>query len=70
MAVRRLMAARREKGSLQMRDFGRTGLKTSALGFGCGNVGGLMVRGDSAEQERTVACALAAGTRKGSRREK
>jgi len=46
---------------MQMRDFGRTGLKTSAFGFGCGNVGGLMVRGDSAEQERTVARALAAG---------
>jgi aryl-alcohol dehydrogenase-like predicted oxidoreductase len=46
---------------MQMRDFGRTGLKTSALGFGCGSVGGLMVRGNPAEQERTVARALAAG---------
>jgi aryl-alcohol dehydrogenase-like predicted oxidoreductase len=46
---------------MQMRDFGRTGLKTSAFGFGCGSVGGLMVRGNPAEQERTVARALAAG---------
>jgi aryl-alcohol dehydrogenase-like predicted oxidoreductase len=31
------------------------------LGFGCGAVGGFMVRGDPAEQERVVARALAAG---------
>ncbi|MEA2922648.1 MAG: hypothetical protein QOF07_2611 [Bradyrhizobium sp.] len=30
-------------------------------GFGCGAVGGFMVRGDPADQERTVAAALAAG---------
>ena len=46
---------------MQMRDFGRTGLKVSVLGFGCGAVGGLMVRGAPADQERTVARALAAG---------
>jgi aryl-alcohol dehydrogenase-like predicted oxidoreductase len=46
---------------MEMRVFGRTGLKLSALGFGCGAVGGLMVRGDPADQERTVARALAAG---------
>ena len=46
---------------MQMRDFGRTGLKTSVFGFGCGSVGGLMVRGNLAEQERTVARALAVG---------
>jgi L-galactose dehydrogenase/L-glyceraldehyde 3-phosphate reductase len=44
-----------------MRKFGRTGLQLSVLGFGCGAVGGLMVRGDHADQERTVARALAAG---------
>ena len=33
----------------------------SLLGFGCGAVGGLMVRGDLADQERTVARALEAG---------
>jgi aryl-alcohol dehydrogenase-like predicted oxidoreductase len=46
---------------MQMRTFGRTGLRLSVLGFGCGAVGGLMVRGDPADQERTVARAIAAG---------
>ncbi|HKU09450.1 MAG TPA: aldo/keto reductase [Bradyrhizobium sp.] len=46
---------------MQMRIFGRTGLKVSALGFGCGAVGGIMVRGDPADQERTVARAIATG---------
>ena len=46
---------------MQLRTFGRTGLKLSVLGFGCGAVGGLMVRGEHADQERTVARALAAG---------
>src|SRR6516162_4835297 len=46
---------------MEMRIFGRTGMQISVLGFGCGAVGGLMVRGDHADQERTVARALAAG---------
>ena len=46
---------------MQLRAFGRTGLKLSALGFGCGAVGGLMVRGDPADQERTIARAIDAG---------
>src|SRR3984957_16019948 len=46
---------------MEMRTFGRTGLKLSVLGFGCGAVGGIMVRGDPADQQRTVARALAAG---------
>src|ERR1700733_5641641 len=46
---------------MQMRVFGRTGMQLSVLGFGCGAVGGFMVRGDPAEQERVVARALAAG---------
>jgi len=46
---------------MQMRVFGRTGMQLSVLGFGCGAVGGFMVRGDPAEQERTVARAIAAG---------
>lgn len=46
---------------MQLRNFGRTGLKLSVLGFGCGAVGGFMVRGDAAEQERTIARAIAAG---------
>ncbi len=43
------------------RTLGRTGLQVSVLGFGCGAVGGLMVRGDPPEQERTVARALELG---------
>jgi aryl-alcohol dehydrogenase-like predicted oxidoreductase len=46
---------------MQMRVFGRTGLQLSVLGFGCGAVGGFMVRGDPAEQEWTIARAIAAG---------
>jgi aryl-alcohol dehydrogenase-like predicted oxidoreductase len=46
---------------MDMRTFGRTGMQLSVLGFGCGAVGGLMVRGDPREQERTIARALAAG---------
>jgi aryl-alcohol dehydrogenase-like predicted oxidoreductase len=46
---------------MELREFGRTGLQLSVLGFGCGAVGGFMVRGDPAEQERVVARALAAG---------
>ena len=46
---------------MEMRAFGRTGLQVSILGFGCGAVGGLMVRGTPADQERAVACALEAG---------
>jgi aryl-alcohol dehydrogenase-like predicted oxidoreductase len=36
-------------------------MQLSTLGFGCGAVGGFMVRGDPADQERTVARAIAAG---------
>jgi len=46
---------------METRVFGRSGMRLSLLGFGCGAVGGLMVRGDPADQERTVARALAAG---------
>jgi L-galactose dehydrogenase/L-glyceraldehyde 3-phosphate reductase len=46
---------------MQLRNFGRTGLRLSVLGFGCGAVGGLMVRGEAADQERAVARALEAG---------
>jgi aryl-alcohol dehydrogenase-like predicted oxidoreductase len=46
---------------MEMRVFGRTGLRLSVLGFGCGAVGGLMVRGDPRDQERAIAHALAAG---------
>ena len=46
---------------MQMRVFGRTGMQLSLLGFGCGAVGGLMVRGDPRDQERAIARAIAAG---------
>jgi len=46
---------------MEMRGFGRSGMQLSVLGFGCGAVGGLMVRGDPLDQERTVARAIAAG---------
>ena len=46
---------------MEMRVYGRTGLRLSALGFGCGAVGGLMVRGDARDQERAIARALEAG---------
>ena len=46
---------------MEFRTFGRTGMRLSILGFGCGAVGGLMVRGNAADQERAVARAIAAG---------
>ena len=46
---------------MEMRAFGRTGLNVSVLGFGCGAVGGLMVRGSSADQERAIGQAIDAG---------
>jgi aryl-alcohol dehydrogenase-like predicted oxidoreductase len=36
-------------------------MRLSVLGFGCGAVGGLMMRGDPLDQERTVARAIDAG---------
>lgn len=46
---------------MEMRIFGRSGMKISILGFGCGAVGGLMVRGDHADQERAIGRALDSG---------
>lgn len=46
---------------MQLRVFGRTGMQLSVLGFGCGAVGGVMVRGDPADQERLVARAIDVG---------
>ncbi len=46
---------------MEMRVFGRCGLRLSILGFGCGAVGGLMVRGSVADQDRAVGLALDAG---------
>jgi aryl-alcohol dehydrogenase-like predicted oxidoreductase len=46
---------------MEYRVFGHTGLKLGALGFGCGAVGGLMVRGAPADQDRAVGLAIDAG---------
>jgi aryl-alcohol dehydrogenase-like predicted oxidoreductase len=46
---------------MEHRTLGRTGLKVAVLGFGCGAVGGLMVRGTSKDQERAVARAVEMG---------
>jgi len=46
---------------MEYRVLGRTGLRVSALAFGCGDVGGLMVRGTPADRERGVARALELG---------
>jgi aryl-alcohol dehydrogenase-like predicted oxidoreductase len=40
---------------------GTTGIQVSALGFGCGAVGGLLTRGDDASMLRAVARAVEAG---------
>jgi aryl-alcohol dehydrogenase-like predicted oxidoreductase len=46
---------------MEYRTLGRTGLNVSALAFGCGDVGGIMVRGAPAERERAVARAVELG---------
>jgi aryl-alcohol dehydrogenase-like predicted oxidoreductase len=46
---------------MQYRTMGRNGPRVSVLGFGCGAIGGLLVKGDQSEQRRTVARALEAG---------
>ncbi len=34
---------------MDYRKFGNTGIEVSEIGFGCGDVGGLMVRGEHAD---------------------
>ena len=46
---------------MEARRLGRTGQQVSVLGFGCGAVGGLMVRGRPGDQERAVARAVELG---------
>ena len=46
---------------MQYRMLGNTGLRVSEIGFGCGNVGGLMVRGSHDEQISSVRHALDLG---------
>src|ERR1700688_3815875 len=63
-ATSRIVRGPRRAGggtAMDMRVFGRSGMRLSVLGFGCGAVGGLMVRGDPLDQERTIARAIAAG---------
>src|SRR5436853_7534607 len=50
-----------ETAAMDKRKFGRTGLDVSLLGFGCGAVGGLMIKGAPADQERAVRRALELG---------
>ena len=46
---------------MQYRRFGNTDIDVSVLGFGCGAVGGLMVRGQHEEMIRSVEHALEHG---------
>ena len=46
---------------MDYRPLGSTGLSVSEIGFGCGNVGGLMIRGERGEQVRAVARAMELG---------
>jgi L-galactose dehydrogenase/L-glyceraldehyde 3-phosphate reductase len=56
-----IRARQLKEDAMERRRLGRTGLEVSVLGFGCGAVGGLMVRGDADDQERAVARALELG---------
>ena len=46
---------------MEYRTLGRTGIRVPEVGFGCGNVGGLMVRGSLDEQVMAVQRALDLG---------
>jgi L-galactose dehydrogenase/L-glyceraldehyde 3-phosphate reductase len=46
---------------MEQRRLGRTGIMVSLLGYGCGAIGGLMVKGTEAEQERAIGRAIEAG---------
>ena len=46
---------------MEYRVLGSTGLEVSQIGFGCGNVGGLMIRGEPEERVRAVARAIELG---------
>ncbi len=46
---------------MNYRPLGGTGLNVSEIGFGCGNVGGLMIRGEHRDQVEAVARAMELG---------
>ena len=46
---------------MEFRTLGKAGFEVSVLGFGCGNVGGLLVRGERKEMIDTVARAIELG---------
>ena len=46
---------------MNYRPLGSTGLNVSEIGFGCGNVGGLMIRGEHSDQVKAVARAMELG---------
>ncbi|MBN1933425.1 MAG: aldo/keto reductase [Anaerolineae bacterium] len=46
---------------MEYRQLGRTALQVSTLGFGCGAVGGLLVKGDHKDMVQTVARAIELG---------
>ena len=46
---------------MKYRPLGSTGLNVSEIGFGCGNVGGLMIRGEHGDQVKAVARAMELG---------
>jgi L-galactose dehydrogenase/L-glyceraldehyde 3-phosphate reductase len=46
---------------MRYRQLGRTGLEISEVGFGCGGIGGLFVRGTPSEQREAVEMAVAGG---------
>ena len=46
---------------MDYRPLGSTGLNVSEIGFGCGNVGGLMIRGEHSDQVTAVARAMELG---------
>ena len=46
---------------MEYRPLGSAAIQVSEIGFGCGNVGGLMIRGERSAQVRAVARALELG---------